>query len=149
GGLGGFWMSGTGIAGDASGNIFIATGNGTFDSTHVPSTELGDSILKLAMSGNTFSLLDYFTPYNQSTLDLSDGDLGAGGVMLLPDQTGNHPHELVEAGKGGTIYLIDRDQMTAGNQHYCSSGCSSDPQIVQELVGAVGGMWGAPAYWNN
>ncbi len=27
GGMGGFWMSGAGIAADASGNIFIASGN--------------------------------------------------------------------------------------------------------------------------
>ena len=31
GGLGGFWMSGAGVAADASGNIFIASGNGDFD----------------------------------------------------------------------------------------------------------------------
>ena len=36
GGLGGFWMSGAGVAADASGNIFIASGNGDFDTTNVP-----------------------------------------------------------------------------------------------------------------
>ena len=59
-----------------------------------------------------------------------------------------HPHELVQAGKEGTIYVINRDQMTAGNQHYCS-GCASDTQIEQELQTEVGGMWSMPAYWNN
>ena len=121
GGDGGLWMSGSGIAADASGNIFGVTGNGTFDTTNVPATELGDSILKF--SGSNLGLLDYFTPYNQLNLDLSDGDLGSGGVLLLPKQTGNNPDLLVQAGKQGTIYLVNRDQMTTSNQHYCS-GCT-------------------------
>jgi hypothetical protein len=146
GGDGGFWASGAGIAADASGNIFAVTGNGTFDPNHVPSTELGDSILKF--SGGNLALLDYFTPFDQNSLNLNDNDLGSGGVLLPPDQPGSNPHLLVEAGKEGTVYLINRDQMTTGNEHYCS-GCSGDPQIVQELPSAIGGMWSSPAYWNN
>jgi hypothetical protein len=149
GGQGGFWMSGAGIAADSSGNIFIATGNGTFDTTSTPATMFGDTILKLALNGNSLSVLDYFTPYNQANLNNIDADLGSGGVVVLPDQPGNHPHLLVQAGKEGTIYLVDRDQMTTNNQHYCSSGCSNDPEIVQELQSAVGGMWSSPSYWNN
>ena len=147
GGAGGMWMSGQGMAADSSGNIYVPTGNGTFDTTNVPATELGDTILKLA--GSNLALLDYFTPWNQLNLDLSDGDVGSGGVLLLPDQPGNYPHLLIEAGKEGTIYVINRDQMTKLNQHYCSSGCNSDPQIAQELQGVLGGMWASPAYWNG
>ncbi len=33
GGHGGIWMSGIGMAADAAGNLFIATGNGTFDTS--------------------------------------------------------------------------------------------------------------------
>jgi hypothetical protein len=146
GGAGGIWMSGEGMAADASGNIYVATGNGTFDTTNVPATELGDTIAKMA--GSNLALLDYFTPYNQLSLDLSDGDVGSGGVLLVPTQTGTYPDLLVEAGKEGTIYVMNRDQMTAGNEHYCS-GCSSDPQILQELQGVLGGMWASPAYWNG
>ncbi len=40
-------MSATGLAADASNNIFLSTGNGSFDPN---GTELGDSILKLALS---------------------------------------------------------------------------------------------------
>lgn len=151
GGLGGYWMSGSGVAGDSNANIFIASGNGDFDTTHVPATELGDTILKLFYNGTpTLSLEDYFTPYDQSNLDGDDVDLGSGGVLLLPDQPGAVTHELVEAGKEGTIYLINRDQMTAGNLHYCQTGCASkDPQITQELQYAVGGLWSMPAYWNS
>lgn len=148
GGFGGFWMSGSGIAADSSGNIFIASGNGDFDATNVPATELGDSILKLTLGESGISLSDYFTPYDQDNLDNGDVDLGSGGVLLLPDQPGNTPHLLVESGKEGTIYLINRDQFTTNNSHYCGT-CTSDPEIFQELQYEVGGMWSTPAYWNR
>ncbi len=149
GNWGGIWMSGSGLAADASGNVYVATGNGTFDTVSVPATAVGDSLLKLGISGGNLALLDYFTPYNQSTLNSGDTDLGSGGVLLLPDQPGSFPHLLVTAGKQGRIYLVNRDQMTKLNQHYCN-GCSSDPQVVQESSsGQVGGLWSMPAYWNN
>ncbi len=147
---GGFWMAGSGIAADSAANIYIASGNGDFDTKNTPAVDLGDSNLKLFFTGSAISLEDYFTPFDQNNLDTNDQDLGSGGVLLLPDQAGAHPQELVQAGKEGTIYVIDRNQMTTGNKHFCS-GCASDTQIVQELQGAVavGGMWSMPAYWNN
>jgi hypothetical protein len=149
-GQGGIWMSGAGIAADSSGNIFVATGNGNYDAT-----DYGDSILKL--NGSTLSLIDYFTPFNQSDLDGNDYDLASGGVLLLPTQAGTYPDELVQAGKGGsvtggTIYVVNRDQMTTNNSHYCSSSCNNtDPEIVQEIQHAGNVVWldGMPAYWNN
>jgi len=147
GGLGGIWMSGAGLAADSQANIFTVTGNGVFDSSG-PVKNFGDSIVRLSLASGNLQLLDYFTPFDQHDLDNGDVDLGSGGVVLLPDQPGAHPHLLVEVGKEGTVYLVNRDQMTTGNQHYCS-GCNSDPQIVQELKGAIGGLWSAPAYWNG
>lgn len=152
-GLGGFWMAGSGIAADANSNIFIASGNGDFDTTNVPATELGDTILKLATTNETLSLLDYFTPSGQSCLNSGDVDLGSGGVLLLPDQPGAFPHILVQAGKQGQIFVVNRDSpMTTTPQHYNpGNSCASvDPEIVGESSsGAVGGMWSMPAYWNN
>jgi hypothetical protein len=49
---------------------------------------------------------------------------------------------LVQVGKEGTIDLINRDDM--GHWH---SG--NDSQIVQTLPFIIGGVWGAPAFWNN
>ena len=152
GGLGGFWMSGAGVAADASGNIFIPSGNGTFDNSKVP-VETGDTILKLGTTNQILTLLDYFTPEEQATMDSHDEDLGSGGVLLLPDQPGSFPHILVEAGKEGRIYVVNRDQMTTNNSHYCS-GCPNDPEIIEEsglpAVGAGGyGMFNTAAYWNN
>ena len=149
GGLGGIWMGGAGIAADSSGNIFIASGNGDFDTANVPPTETGDTILKFGTANQLLTLLDYFTPQDQADLDTGDHDLGSGGVLLLPDQPGAYPHLLVQAGKEGLIYVVNRDQMTANNSHYCS-GCSSDPEIVEEsATAAIGGVWGMPSYWNS
>jgi hypothetical protein len=87
--------------------------------------------------------VDYFTPWDQYTLDRTDNDLGSGGVMLLPDQPGKtYPHLLIQAGKEGTIDLVNRDNM--GHFH---SG--NDSQIVQTIPFAIGGIYGAPAFWNN
>jgi len=63
--------------------------------------------------------MDFFTPFNQATLNANDTDLGAGGVLLLPDPSpGAHPHLLVQVGKDGTIYLVDRDNGKMGE--YCN-----------------------------
>jgi hypothetical protein len=78
---GGVWMSGVGLAADASSNIYFATGNGDYDGT----SNFGDTILKLAAPSNgSFTTADWFTPYNQNTLNVNDQDLGSGGVLLLP-----------------------------------------------------------------
>src|SRR6516165_9004414 len=154
GGMGGFWMTGAGVAADASGNIFIPSGNGDFDTTNVPATETGDSLLKLGTTNQILTLLDYFTPFDQLNLDNTDTDLGSGGVVLLPDQPGTFPHILVQAGKEGRIYVVNRDQMTTNNSHYCPApGCTSDPEIIEETgtnaAGIGGGMFNTAAYWNN
>jgi outer membrane protein assembly factor BamB len=138
---GGFWGGGAGPAADSGGSIYAATGNGQFDGA----TGFGDSVLRLAWPSTfgAISLRDYFTPWNQQTLDQNDSDFGSGGAMLLPDQPGTpYPHLLIQVGKEGTIDLVNRDNM--GHFH---SG--SDSQIVQTLRYAIGGIFGAPAFWNN
>lgn len=152
GGLGGFWMGGSGIAADQNSNIFLASGNGDFNNTKTP-IEYGDSIIKLSTTNSVLSPIDYFTPSNQSCLDGSDADLGSGGVLLLPNQPGSFPHILVQSGKQGRIYVVNRDvPMTTTPAHYNSQpNCqTSDPEIIEASnSGAVGGMWSMPAYWNN
>jgi hypothetical protein len=142
GGLGGAWQSGAGLAGDATFNAYLATGNGTFDA-NLGGRDFGDTVLKLRPPAlNRLRVADWFTPYNQQQLNNEDADLGSGGVLLLPDQNGPHAHLLVQAGKEGTVYLIDRDNMGHFNPN-------NNDQIVQSLDGAVGGMWAMPAWWNN
>ncbi len=141
---GGIWMSGGGLAGDANFNTYFATGNGTFDGV----TAFGDSIVQLGPPGSgSLPMLDWFTPFDQNDMNINDYDLGSGGVLLLPDLPAGsaHQHLLVEAGKEGTIYLVDRDNMG----HYCSTCTSGDPQIVQELRTVFGQLFATPAYWNG
>jgi outer membrane protein assembly factor BamB len=148
-GKAGIWMSGAGLAADDQGNIFVATGDGWFDTNRIPARDLGNTIVKTALNQRLFAILDYFTPFDQARLSRHDQDLGSGGVLLLPDQPGGHTHLLAQVGKEGTLYVVDRDRMTAGNLHYCA-GCASDTQIVQELPRVIpGGVWGMPAYWNG
>jgi len=143
--FGGIWMSGDGVASDISGNLYFATGNGDYRNA---TGDWGDSILKLSgPSGGGFSVADWFTPFNQAALSGGDTDLGSGGVMLLPDLPPGsaHQHLLVQMGKEGKIYLVDRDNMGK----FCSTCTSQDTNIVQEIPGATNGIWGSPSYWNN
>jgi hypothetical protein len=134
----GIWEGDTGPAADKAGNIFLATGNGRFDAGK-GGRDYGDSLLKL--DGASLKLIDYFAPYNVNELDNGDSDLGSGGPVLLPDQSGAHPHLAVVEGKGGILYLVDRDHMghwQAGNNSHA----------VQTM--AVGnGVFGSMAYWNH
>jgi len=139
---GGFWAGGAGPAVDSSGAIYFGSGNGDFTGND-DGTDFGDSILRLNWSNNTITLSDYFTPWDYESLDQNDTDLGSGGVLLLPDQPGApYPHLLVQVGKEGTIDLVNRDDMGHWNS-------GNDSQIVQTLPDIIGGVWGAPAFWNN
>jgi hypothetical protein len=141
---GGYWGGGSGLNADSAGSIYGATGNGRFDVNN-GGADYGDSILRLTWSAanNAFTVVDYFTPWDQQSLDDNDTDLGSGGIVLLPDQPGTkYPHLLMQVGKEGTIDLVNRDSM--GHFH---SG--NDSQIVQTIPFAIGGVWGAPAFWNN
>jgi hypothetical protein len=144
---GGIWQSGGAPAADANGNIFVEVGNGTFD---IPGggTDFGDSFLRLATGADGLSVADYFTPYNQASLDNVDYDLGAGGPMLLPDQPGAAPHLAVFAGKDGSIYLVNRD-----NLGQFSSTTNEIPLYLPLAVGKgstdSGGNRSTPAYWQG
>jgi hypothetical protein len=141
---GGIWMAGCGPAADAEGNIFVSTGNGTFDVNPMSqySPAYGDSIVKLSTTKG-LSVADYFTPFDQQNLDDTDADLGSGGVVLVPGtvQFNGHTHLLVQSGKEGKIYVVDRDQMGHNDPN-------SD-YVAQFLGNAVGGVWGKPAYFNS
>jgi len=139
---GAIWQAGGGPAADSDGTLFLATANGTFDAAS-GGTDYGDSIVHLQLSGNAFTVLDSFTPYNQQFLAANDLDLGSGGVVLLPDQDSPHTHEILGGGKQGTVYLVDRSNMGGFN-------AGDDSQIVQSIVGAATGeLDSVPTYWNG
>lgn len=137
---GGIWAGDTGPAADSAGNIFAATGNGKFDADS-QGRDYGDSMLKLSLGPDGLAVRDYFTPENQEQLNSSDSDLGSGGPMLLPDQPGPHPHLLVIGGKGGTLYLLDRDRL--GKYQKVTR---ADPV---QTIPAASDILSALSYWNN
>jgi len=138
---GGIWMAGGAPAADASNNLYLITGNGTYDGL----TNFSDSILKFStLTG--LSLTDWFTPSDQSTLDSFDLDLGSGGAVVLVDQTtGPVQHLLIGGGKHGSgsdgqIYLLNRDLM--------GQFTNTDGGVVQKFPLNVG-IFATPAFWQN
>jgi hypothetical protein len=138
----GIWQGDTGPCADSEGNVYVATGNGKFDASVPGGRDFGDSILELGLTGDRITVKDYFTPFDQERLNAHDKDLGSGGPLLLPDQPGKHPHLLIAAGKGGTLYVIDRDRM--GHFHE-----GSDSNAWQSFHAAPDEVFGAPAFWNH
>ena len=138
--LASIWMKGAGPAADSSGNIYAETGEGPF----AAGTNFGISVLKFTQSGTSLGLTDWFTPYNYGFLAQNDKDL-SNGVLILPDQPGTYPHELIAIGKEGSIYLLNRDSMG----QLCASCTTTDTQIVQEVPQGAGKLSGTPVYWNN
>jgi PQQ-like domain len=138
---GSFWQGGSGPAVDEFGYIYAATANGTYDGPG-GENDYGDSVLKMTWNGSVFGVDDYFTPYNQLELAQQDLDLGSAGPLILPDQPGLYPHELVAGGKQGTLYLVNRDDMGEYNPE--------TDNVIQEIPQAVvSELTGVPTYWNS
>jgi hypothetical protein len=133
----GIWLADTGPAADAEGNLFVPTGNGTFNAGS-GGRDYGDSVLKL--DGASLKIRDYFTPHDEDRISNADSDVGSSGPTLLPDQPGPHRHLLLQPTKDSTIYVIDRDNM--GKYHH-------DSDALVQLVRVAGGGYGAIAYWNG
>jgi hypothetical protein len=146
-----FWNSGAGPAADAAGNVYNISGNGPFDENldangFPTSQDYGDSYLKFSLDPtNGLAVADYWTPYNQQHLADNDLDLGSSGILLLPDLTdanGQVRHQAIGSGKDGNLYLVDRDNMGK----FVSGSNSS---IYQEVSGAIGSEFSAPAYFSG
>jgi hypothetical protein len=105
---GGMWESGTGMAADAEGNLYVVTGNGTVGDTVDPTspTNRAESALKLTPAGSTLRVASYFTPYNFQFLNDHDLDYGGMGGFLIP----NSGYYLTGA-KDGNLYLLNKDDM--------------------------------------
>lgn len=134
--LASIWMSGYGLAADDSGNVLFVTGNSDYSgNTYNGVTSIQESALKV--SPNLTSVLDLFTPSNQATLDEGDVDFGSGGLLVLPDQPGSLPHLAVAAGKYGSMYLMNEDNL---------GGYST---TKNNLLGTyqVGGCWCGESYF--
>jgi hypothetical protein len=164
GGLASIWGAGQGLTVDSQGNMYFITGNGTFDTTltatppgfqaDFPSAgDYGDSVVKIAVdpssspsnpniNGWGLKVLDYFTPQDQQSLNDYDLDFGSGGPLLLP-ATHSGPEVVLACGKEGSIFVLNTATGAMGEFN------PNTNVVYQELPYAIGGLWGAPAYFNG
>jgi len=107
---GGIWMSGAGLAGDASGNIYFANGNANDASLASSPQNVGLSIVKVApdLVNHTLSNVSWFKPASYHDFNTSDLDF-ATGVILIPGI-----NMLVTAHKSGKLYAIKQLASPAG-----------------------------------
>ncbi len=133
------WQSGGGPAVDASGNLFLVTGNGTYDA-NVGGPDWGETVMRFDTSGSNLVVRDWFTPSDYQFLNGIDRDFGSGGVMLLPDLPGVQRHEALVCGKQGILYLLDRDNLGHFNP-------LSDH--VLQTIQLPTGVYSTPAYFDG
>jgi fibronectin type 3 domain-containing protein len=137
---GGIWMGGGAPAADSSFNLYLLTGNGTFDAASGGSN-YGDSTVKLSTTAG-LSVADWFTPADQSNLDGNDTDHGSGGAAILINlPAGNF---VIGGGKEGNLFLLNCSAMG----HY---GANANPvnSNAAQIVNVGGGIFATSAFWNN
>ncbi len=178
GGEGGIWGGGGGLTFDPDETFngqpafYCETGNGDPRGGPPPLNAEGfpsdddyyESLVKVEADPTTsaanqnsngwgLKIVDYFTPYNVNALDDADEDFGSGSPLVLPDSAGipGHPHLIVAAGKEGTIYLLDRDNLGKFNVnddnvlnsvYNPSTGITTPPVLIN-------GSLSTPAYYHG
>jgi len=113
---GGIWQSGTGLAADEQGAIYLSTGDGAWDGER----NFSNSFLKL---NERLEVIDWFTPWNYADLDRQDLDVGSTGAVLLPGKL------IIGGGKEGKLYVIHCDHLG----HVSETRQAQDAAIVQQI----------------
>jgi hypothetical protein len=144
---GGIWQGGGGLMSDGPGRIFVSAGNGVSPAPgpgSKPPAELGDAVVRLGVAADgTLSAQDFFSPANAPALDAGDIDFGSGGPVGLPFGATNYPDLLVQAGKDGRVFLLNRDNLGGREQ-----GAKGSDDVVSES-GPYQGQWGHPAAFGD
>ena len=152
GGGGGIWMSGGAPAIDSYGNIYVTTGNGSFNNINnilpapLPFRDFGESILKL--DANSLDVRDFYTPTQEAVWSSGDEDISSSGVTLLPDGIGppGQSNLLVAFDKLAHLWLINRDNM----QGFHSSGDRATQYLTLPECNPAGScVMATPTYWNH
>jgi hypothetical protein len=138
----GMWMGGGGPAADASGNVYVISGNG-FGDTPGTNSSYGNSFVRLSTSAG-LKVGDYFTPFNTLSEDGRDADFGSAGPLLLPDlvdASNTTRHLAVGAGKDGNLYVLNRDNMGQFN--------STKNNVYQQIQLSSNENHSSPVFFNN
>jgi iron transport multicopper oxidase len=151
----GIWQSGGPLVADGPNRILLATGNGHLVPTGptpgtAPPADLSEAVVSLRVEPDgSLQADDFFTPYDAHVLDQTDADFGSGGVVALPESYGDeplfgttsHPHLMLEEGKEGYVYLLNRDDLGG----FATGPAGSDGALAR--LGPYGGVWSTPAVW--
>lgn len=146
---GGIWQAGGGLVSDGPNRILLATGNGISPPAgpgSAPPGTLSESVVRLQVNADgSLSAADFFSPSNAPTMDLNDTDLASGGPMALPASFGTtaYPHLLVQAGKDGRVFLLNRDNLGGRSQG------AGGTDAALGVTGPFQGQWGHPAVWGG
>lgn len=144
----GIWMSGAGPAVDAAGRVFLATGNGPFDTTldsagRPANGNYAQSFLKLQLDSRGLQIVDYFALFDAVAQSERDLDLGAGGGILLPEMTdgANKPVNLyLGGGKDGRVYIVDQTRL---------GGFNPTRNDIHQQVSGIKPLRSSPAWYNG
>lgn len=146
----GIWQGGGGLVSDGAGRIIFTSGNGQTPPDgpgSTPPKNLSESVVRLGVDANgAMSAKDFFSPSNASVLDSNDQDLGSGGPVGLPSPffgTAAIPNLLVQIGKEGRLFLLNRDHLGGKSQ-----GPGGTDDVVQ-VLGPYKGVWGHPAVYGG
>jgi hypothetical protein len=155
GGAGSFWGAGAAPAVDAGGNIYVDASNGSFNADQ-GGNNYGDTLLKLQLNGNSFQIVDWFTPFDMACLDLEDLELGSGGVALLPPDFTNGNKLAVTVSKEGRLFLVNTDSL--GKFNPVMDQIPEEFMIGSHICSTSGGdtegpgwnrLYGNASYWNG
>jgi hypothetical protein len=143
-GLTSIWQAGVGITADEAGNIFAETAESGAHGYDVPDggQTYCNSVIKLSPE---LALTDYFTPASVAFLNAHDFDLSSTGALVLPDQPGPYPHELIASGKQGIVYVLNRDDLGL----YSATDIGVIQEVTLNPATTKDVLFGSPAYWNN
>jgi PQQ-like domain len=140
--MAGIWQGGGGLMSDGPGRIFFTSGNGSSPAAGPgtsPPADLGDSVVRLRVgTGGTLSAADFFSPADAPTLDADNLDFGSGGPVGLPFGTRADPAMLIQAGKDGRVFILNRDNLGGREQ-----GQGGTDRVLAE-AGPYAGQWGHP-----
>jgi hypothetical protein len=136
-GQGGIWQAGQGLNVDSNGNLYVMTGNGTWDGA----SSFGESFVKLNPSN--LAVEDYFTPSDYSTLNANDADVGSAGGLLIPGTD-----LIVGGGKSGIFFLLNTNNM--GHETANDAGTVQEFQAGHIQGGcSTGHIHGGPVYYDS
>lgn len=122
------WSRAGAVIDAATGNMFFATGNGTYDGE----TNWGDSLIEL--SADATEMLGNYTPADNTNLDDHDLDLGSTSPVLLGQDT------LAQGGKDHLIRLLSIKAIS-GTAAHTGHELQKVPAPGNEMVFATPAVW--------